>query len=586
MTLNPMLTLYDEGTFTSILDPLKRRYATDPDSIVYHFWTEDNQKVDLTVRDLWHGMTAKGQALHDAGIRQDDLVILVLNHSVELLYALFGAVYIGAVPSIFPYFSSTHDPETYRNQVCTLVAHAEARAVVTSIDTAAPLAQLLADTGCAVLGVQAVSDCDVVVSPDIEAATHGEATAVIQYTSGTTGLKKGVMLSHRAILHVVYEMIRYTYTTPDDVLANWLPLYHDYGLFCGLFCPTFGTMAGVLISPYKWVRRPALLFEAIDQYGVTMCWMPNFAMNHSVKAIRKRQIEGMNLSSVRALMSGAEPIRHQSQQAFIDRFAPYGFQASAMCAGYGMAENTLAVTITPPNLRNRVDWIDIKQLHSDNRAVSTTPDSAEATAFVSCGFPFGNAKVAIKDETGRALPDRTVGNIFIKSQSLFSGYRGRPDDTAKVLQDGWYATGDVGYVAEGELFVCSRKKDIIIVRGKNFYPKDIEAIARKLPEVKDDGVVAFGVTDHNMGSEGIAIVCEMQRKLDETRQKEVSNRLRKMVTEAMGISLADARVVGKGWVVKTQNAKISRSKNREKYHELFRQRRRAAAGGGLALAGD
>lgn len=564
------MRVYDYSNYQSVLDPLRERMIERPDEISFHFWTENDEKLDLTVRDLWQGSLAYAQALHDRGIRQGDLVIVVLNHSTELLYALFGSLYIGAMPSIFPYFSATHDPETYRQQVYTLVGQAAAKAVVTSPQFEAPLAELLAGSGCAVLGIEAVDLATARFSAEevdlpIANATGGEETAIIQYTSGTTGLKKGVMLSHRAILHVVYEMIHHTQGSENDVVLNWLPLYHDYGLICGLFCPIYSGAPGVLISPYKWVRRPALLLEAIDQYGGTMCWMPNFAMNHTVRSVRKRQLEGKSLASMRALMSGAEPIRHASQQAMVDRFGDYGFSETALCAGYGMAENTLAVTITPPNVRNRVDFIDMKRLYTEERAISVDPSLPEAAPFVSCGFPFGGAEIEIRTESGDLLPDRQVGDIWLKTKSLFSGYYMRPDLTAEVLVDGWYWTGDVGYMAENELFVCSRKKDIIIVSGKNVYPKDIEAIARRLPEVKDDGIVAFGVDNNRTGSEGIVVVMEMQRKVDEDAQKAIGLRLRKLVTEEMGISLADARVVPKGWVAKTQNAKISRASNKEKY---------------------
>lgn len=561
-------------TYQSLIDPIIERFEQEPDRVVYYFWGEDDSRTTVTAADLHAGMLSYANALHRLGLRENDLAILVLNHSLDLVFSFFGAIYLGARPTIFPYFSPTHDAETYRGLVHTLVAQSNAAGVVTSADFEAPLAELLHDTGCRVLSV---TDVKPVTDEDHAEALasygRGEDIAFLQYTSGTTGLKKGVMLSHRAVLTSVIEMARYSDTRSDrDIIINWLPLYHDYGLICGVMCPVILNVPGGLLSPYKWVRRPALLFEMINEYGGTMCWMPNFALNHSVKAIRRRQIEGMSLATVRSFMSGAEPVRHDSQQAFFERFAAYGFREEALGAGYGMAENTLAVTVTPNGARNRVDWIDMHVLREEDRAVSADPTAPEAASFVSCGRPFGGAEIRIIGEDGSPVSERQVGNIWLRTPTLFSGYYQRPDLTAEVMHDGWYDTGDVGYMAEGELFVCGRKKDIIIVSGKNVYPKDIEAIARAQPGIKEDGVVAFGVANERMGSEGIVVIAEMARRLDEDARHELASTIRKRITAEMGLSVADVRVVKKGWIVKTQNAKISRSRNVEKYLDLKARR--------------
>lgn len=559
-------------TYHSLLDPLLARVQRAPNDVAFWFWGEDDTRDCVTIGRFHAGMLAYARALHGLGLRPGDLTILVLNHSLDLLYAFWGALYIGAQPTIFPYFSPTQDADTYRELVHALVDQAEARAVVTSAEFAAPLSTLLADTGCRVLAVGSVDDDggDSADTAPIAAYTGGDAVAFLQYTSGTTGLKKGVMLSHRAVLHCVTAMADFTNTTRADVIVNWLPLYHDYGLICGVFCPIVLDVPGVLISPYKWVRRPALLLEAIQLYGGTMCWMPNFAFNHTARVVREREMAGIDLSGVRALMSGAEPVRHDSQQAFVDRFAPHGFSADALCAGYGMAENTLAATITPVGTRNRVDWIDVRALRETNRAVSAEPDRPEAAPFVSCGKPYGGTQIRIVGDDGADLPERHVGTILIRSDSLFSGYYRRPDLTAAVMRDGWYDSGDAGYMAEGELFVCGRIKDIIIVSGKNIYPKDIEAIAMSEPDIKTGGAVAFGVENRQLGSEGIVLVAEMNRRLDDDGQRALAQRVRQRVTAEMGISLLDVRIVNKGWVVKTHNAKISRVRNRQKYLAQFR----------------
>jgi acyl-CoA synthetase (AMP-forming)/AMP-acid ligase II len=354
-------------------------------------------------------------------------------------------------------------------------------------------------------------------------------------------------------------------------MVNWLPLSHDFGLVCGVLCPILLGARGVLLSPHQWVRRPSLLFEAIARHRGTMCWMPNFALNHCVRVVRPRDLEGIDLGSVRVLMGGAEPVRHESQQAFAERFAPHGFREESLCAGYGMAETTLAVTVTAVGERNRVDWIDGRALHATGKAIPVVPAEPGAVALVSGGRPLAGVEIRIVADDGERLPERAVGEVQVRGESMFSGYHRSPAATAAAVVDGWYATGDVGYWGEGELFVCGRRSDTIIVGGANVYPTDVEAIAIRHAEIKPNAVAAFGVEDQALGTQAVVLVAEARS--GHVEHEHLARQLLAEVVAELGIRPADVRIVRRGWVVKTPNGKVSRAKCRDRYlDELDRTR--------------
>lgn len=553
----------------SLLDPIISHSRLIPEQTAIIFWAESGEIEEFTYHQFYNLMQSHAAALHQSGIGRQDGVVLVLQHSMALVAAFWGALYLGARPAIFPYYSRTNDPASFGQQIHQLVAQSKARAVVTFARFESDLADVLADSGCQVLGIEAIpAGTNATIAPDY---SSGEEIAFLQYTSGTTGTKKGVMLSHRAVLNSIFSMSDYIKLSDQDVIVNWLPLYHDYGLIAGTLLPLLTGRPTVLISPFQWVRRPAIFFEAIHRYQGTICYTPNFAFNHSVNTIRDREIVGYRLNSVRLMVSGAEPVRYESQQRFVDRFQAYGFNPDALVAGYGMAENTLAATITPIGQRNPTDWVDLRQLSETGRVVSLPPHSPGTFPFVSCGQPIANTFLRIVDEQGNELPERQAGDIWLKSQSLFSGYHLRPELTAKVLQNGWYNTGDIGYIADNQLYICDRKQDLIIVGGRNVYPKDLEAIAMSLPEIKEGGVVALGIYNQRTGTEGIVLICELSHKASPEEAKEIDRKLRQQITNLTGLTLQEIHLVHKGWIIKTQNAKLAREANHKKYEELLQK---------------
>ncbi len=562
------------SAYVSLLEPVRQQAHSQPDALALVFMGEDGCSHTITRAEFWQTAVAAAQALQKQGISYDDLVILVMQHNQELLASFWGAMLIGAIPSIFPFLTEKLDPDIYMARVQALVAHAQARAVITFPNFKVPLTNLLTDVNCRILGADEVfsqDSRDLHSSPPRERRTNLEKSkiAFLQHSSGTTGLQKGVALSHRSVLNQIDNYSRSINLNKDDVIVSWLPLYHDMGLIAGFILPIVAGVPLVLMSPFDWVRDPKRLLWAIHEQRGTLCWLPNFAYNHMAKSIRKRDLAGLDLGHWRLAINCSEPVRHDSHQTFCKRFAPFGFQESTLATCYAMAENTFAVTQSDPQRPLPIQYINLPKLQTSQIATAIAPTEPQATAVVSCGRPIPGTEIAIVNANGQQLPENHVGEIALRGDAMLSGYYQRPDLTAAAIQDGWYYTGDMGYLSDGELYVTGRKKDLIIVAGKNVYPQDLEAIANGIPGVYPGRAVAFGLMNKRLGTEGIVMVCELLKTADTTQAQKIEQALRRQIVAQTEVTLADVRFVESRWVLKTSSGKLARSANRDKYLEAF-----------------
>jgi acyl-CoA synthetase (AMP-forming)/AMP-acid ligase II len=558
--------------YDNLIQPIIERARSHPDHKTLIFWGEDDKKEIITARDFHINAVAYAQALKAIGIQQDDLVILVLRHSKTLLFAFWGALYMGAIASIFPFLTEKLDPEIYMERVKALVAHSKAKAVITFPEFKEELSALLADVNCKVISSAEVAT-NTNLNNDIETVYKNhekEKIAFLQHSSGTTGLQKGVALSHRAVLNQIESYSQSLNLTSEDVIISWLPLYHDMGLIAGFVMPIVAGVTMVMMSPFHWVRDPKILMQAVTEYKGTLCWLPNFAYNHSVRGIRKRDLEGLDLSTLRAVINCSEPVRNDSHHMFLERFSPFGFREDALATCYAMAENTFAVTQSPLGAPPHIDWVEINSLQTKQFALPAAAGENGATPMVSCGFPIPNVEVAIINNKNEILPDRNVGEIILRSNCMLSGYYHRPDATAEAIIDGWYHTGDMGYIADGQVYISGRKKDMIIVGGKNVFPQDLEAIANTTPGLHPGRSAAFGMMDEQLGSEVIVMVCELENENASEEEKiQIERDLRRRVVQQTEVALADIRLVGSKWLIKTSSGKTARSANRDKYLKEF-----------------
>jgi len=334
------------------------------------------------------------------------------------------------------------------------------------------------------------------------------------------------------------------------------------GLIAGFLLPLVQGIPLVLMSPFDWVGRPALLLRAIHDFKGTLCWLPNFAYNHSARRIRKRDKAGLSLASMRLFINCSEPVRHDSHQLFLEKFAANGVTPEMLGVSYAMAENTFAVSQTTPGQPARVDTIDEQALTLNRYAKPIAPDHPGAVVKVSCGRPIADTAVRVIAENGRPLPDRCVGEIAIQSNCMLTEYYRRVD--LRPFQNGWFLTGDEGYMADGEVYIIGRAKDMIINAGKNVYPQDIEAIVNTVPGVHAGRAVVFGVPDEREGTELIAIVAEV-RNADKAERQEISKAIRQAIIRQSTVTVNYVKLVGPKWLIKTSSGKIARAANREKW---------------------
>jgi acyl-CoA synthetase (AMP-forming)/AMP-acid ligase II len=385
----------------------------------------------------------------------------------------------------------------------------------------------------------------------------------LQHSSGTTGLQKGIALSHRAVFNQLNSYSRAIHLNTQDVVVSWLPLYHDMGLIAGFLMPILCRVPLVLMSPFDWVRAPYKLMQAVSHFKGTLTWLPNFAYNFCAQKIKDRSLTGVDLTSWRAVINCSEPMHWNSHQMFIDRFTPYGLRPEAIATSYAMAENVFAVTQGGIGSPVMIDRIDQNALIQRQTAVQGS-NPTTTIKMVSAGTAIDNTRIRVIDSHGNDLPQRRIGEIAIQSDCMLSEYYHRSDLTQAAFLDGWYLTGDLGYLAGDELFITGRKKDLIIVGGKNIYPQDLERLAGDVPGVHLGRVVAFGVYNEQLGTEDVVVVAETDlRERDSIVQ--LGDLIRATVTTSSDIALRYVHIVQRGWLLKTSSGKIARSANRDKY---------------------
>jgi fatty-acyl-CoA synthase len=312
------------------------------------------------------------------------------------------------------------------------------------------------------------------------------------------------------------------------------------------------------------VREPATLLRAIHDYRGTLCWLPNFAYNFMATRVRQSALDGLDLSSLRALINCSEPVRHDSHLTFASTYTPYGLPPDVLQTCYAMAENTFAVTQSQIGVPPTVDVIDRNTIMVQRMATPSDGANGPTIPMVSCGRPMPDTEIRVVDEQRRDLPERHIGEIALRSGCMLTGYYHRPDATAQAIQDGWYFTGDLGYMAGGELYITGRRKDLIIVGGKNIYPQDIENVLNDVPGVHPGRTVAFGVLNEALGTEDIAVICEVETD-DPDALARITRDIRSRIAQTTDTTAHYVHLVGPKWLLKTSSGKIARTANREKF---------------------
>ena len=548
----------------TLADRLLSIRAQQPERVAIHLQRAGQPDLPITYDRLIREAEVYARAYACEGIQSGEVVVLILQHSEELIYAFWGAVLHGAAPSIMPFLTEKLSPDRYREDLAALVAVTRPAAIVTWPEFEGEVHSALAEDGpvrkVMVAGRLAASDGN----EELKGLKRSpEDIVLLQHSSGTTGLQKGVALSHQAVFNQLDAYGKTLALDEQDVVVSWLPLYHDMGLIAGFLMPVLEGLTLVLSSPFDWVRAPQKLLHSITQYKGTLTWLPNFAYNFLVQKTRPRMLEGVDLGSLRAIINCSEPVRWESHQQFLEKFATYGLRPNALQTCYAMAENVFAVTQSTQDGAPRVEELD-REAFMVARVATAAVEGRPSLKVMSSGRPLPNTQVKVVDTEGKTLPEGAIGEITLHSDCMLTGYFNRPEETRKAFRDGWYQTGDYGYLSHGELFVSGRKKDMIIVGGKNVYPQDLEALTYEVPGVHSGRSVAFGLFDEEQGTEEVVIIVETDSE-DAGAHAELAEAVRQYVTRNSAIALRRVKAVGPRWIIKTSSGKTARLANREKY---------------------
>ena len=547
---------------------LIKTYQEVPEQVAIHLLFNHKPDKPVTYRQLFRGAAGYARALDQAKVQPGEVVILILDHGEDLIYAFFGSILHGAIPSIMPFLTEKLSPEHYHQSLQSLFMVTAPSVVITDREFMDEVSLAINDT----TSVRSVLiSSEIILESDLEPDHIQEKRfapddiVLLQHSSGTTGLQKGVALSHRAIFNQLESYRGALAVRDSDVIVSWLPLYHDMGLIAGFILPVLSRIPLVLLSPFDWIRAPHKLMRAISDHKGTLSWLPNFAYNFCAQKIREKDLQSVNLTSWRAVINCSEPIHWNSHKMFLERFSPYGLRKEALASSYAMAENVFAVTQGGIDTPITTDIVSQEALISHQIAVPS-PNNHKAVKMVSAGRTIANTNLRVLDSKGKNLPERYIGEISIKSDCMLTGYYNRPNLTQKAFLDGWYLTGDLGYLANGELYITGRKKDLIIVGGKNIYPQDIERLAEEITGVYPGRVVAFGVFNEQIGTEDVVVIAE-SNLVDQEERLNIADEIRKHITQNSDVALRYVQVVNRGWLLKTSSGKIAHLSNKHKYLE-------------------
>lgn len=521
----------------------------------------DGREVVTPFKVLRDAALGLGGALRARGLDRGNAVALIVPEADGFLPAFLGASVAGLVPMPLAHPHDASQLDAYRDTVGPLLRAAGARAVITTPRLLPSLGSLreIAPTVRFVVGWTEL-DGPALGTPE---PVTVDAPALLQFTSGSTSRPKGVVLTHANIAANVQAIggPAGLELGPDDVGVSWLPLFHDMGLIGQAICTVYFGRTTVLLSPLAFLKRPVEWLRAITRHRGTVSFAPSFAYEMCVRRVKDTELDGLDLSSWRAAGCGAEPIQAATLEAFAAKFAPVGFRSTSFVPAYGLAEHTLAVSMAPRDRGLRVDTVHAPRLAARGRAAPCALDAPDASRLVACGGPFPGHDLRIVDRRGRPVGERVVGEILVSGPSVMRGYLGRREATADVLRDGWLATGDLGYLADGELYVCGRRKETIIVGGRNYFPQDLESAVDGVPGVRPGAVAAFAASAPGHPDRAVVIVEAHGGVAVDALQAEV----RRRVLRATGLAVDEIVLAPKGTIARTTSGKLRRAELRERY---------------------
>ncbi len=537
----------------------------EPDRIHIQLLQGDQPPQSITYGDLFNNSMSVASGILNRGVGRGERVALMLPTCDEFFCSFLGVLMAGCVPvPIYPPFRSDRIEEYARRQAL-ILQNAQVRLLIT-FQEANLLARLLRPR---IPCLEEVVTSDVLHSdgqkPVVESIRPHDV-ALIQYTSGSTGDPKGVVLTHGNLVANIRGIAQAIQLRPTDLGVSWLPLYHDMGLIGCWLSSLYHGIPLTLMSPLDFLSQPERWLWAIHYARATLSVAPNFAYELATSKIPAESLSGLDLSSWRAALNGAEPVSPHTLKRFSNRFRKYGFREDALLPVYGMAECAVALTVPPLGRAPRIDEINREVFTSRGKAVPSVNAGGKPLHFVSVGKPIPGHEIRIVDGSGQTIPDRTQGHIQFRGPSVMQGYFGNPSTTQEVYHDGWIDSGDLGYQAEGELYVTGRSKDIIIKGGRNLYPQEIEEVVGEVSGIRPGCVAAFGISNLRTGTERLVIVAETRIR-DDSELESLRAKIVNRVAACLGLPPDIVVVVPPQAVPKTSSGKVRRDACRKLFQE-------------------
>lgn len=539
----------------------------DPEKEAIIHYKADQEPIRWTYSALLKRADFYSKCFLSLGIKSGDVCAIILHHNKEFYPIYLGIVGIGALPAVLAYPNARLHPDKFRQGLLGMSQRSGLDFILTERELSEIINPFLQNDESTIRDLIFPLEFknELITKSNKELAEIRDlfesfSPFLLQHSSGTTGLQKPVLLSNNSVLEHIKYYANAIKLNEQDKVVSWLPLYHDMGLIAAFHLPLAFGIPSVQIDPFEWVIAPQLLLDVLTTEKGTITWLPNFAYNVLADKIPESWLDEVKLNSVRLVINCSEPVRHYSHKKFVLKYAKYGLDPKSLSTCYAMAETTFAVTQNPPN--QIIPELKVERESLSKGLVKVCDDDIPNRICVSSGKLIEGCKIRIVDQDRKELPDGFVGEIVISSLSMFDGYRNYPEKTEEVLKDNWFYSGDLGFYNDGNYYIIGRKKDIIIVAGKNIYPEDIEDIVSNISGIIPGRVVAFGEEDETNGTESISIVAETSFD-DIENKKHLTLNIKKKLMES-DITITNIYLVPPKWMIKSSTGKPSRSANKDR----------------------
>ncbi len=549
----------------TLIDMLEWHAARHGGRIHIQLYQDDGRGETITYAQLQNGAQKIAGALQHLGLGKGRPVVIMLPTGADYFFTFFGILMAGAVPvPIYPPARPSQIEEHMRRHA-RILENCQAGILVT-LDEGKRAAQLLKGLSPSLKQIVTAAELRLFAGGSTAVEIKPGDIAFLQYTSGSTGNPKGVMLTHANLLANIRAMGKAVDATPEDVFVSWLPLYHDMGLIGAWLGSLYYAALFVVMSPLSFLARPERWLRAIERHGGTLTASPNFGYEYCLHRLKDLELKGLDLSSLRAAFNGAEAVNPTTIERFTEHFVPYGLDKRALNPVYGLAECSVGVTFPPLGRGAIVDRVERDTFMRRHVAVPAKAEEPHVLHFISSGLPLSGHQIRIVDAAGHELPERREGRLEFRGPSATSGYYRDAEKTRRLFDGEWLDSGDLAYIAEGELYITGRIKDIIIRAGRNIYPDELEKAIGDIEGIRKGCVAIFGSSDPQTATERLVVLAET-RSEDPDERRRLQQQVNALATDLIGTPPDEVLLAPPGSVLKTSSGKIRRSASRQMYEE-------------------